>query len=223
MANIWAHNGFVNINHEKMSKSLGNFFTVKDVLRLYHPEILRFFLVSRHYRGPIEFSDDGLKDAGRALERIYRAIEAAEELLGSDPGPGQASEEAKRLEALFGEAMDDDLNTAQAMGHVFELARELNRQTAAGQREGAAGSLSILKALGAQLALWRLAPAEFFASLKSRGAEDSQVAEIERLAALRGQARANKDWAEADRLRKLLDEMGVIVEDKAGQSTWRFA
>jgi cysteinyl-tRNA synthetase len=223
MAAIWAHNGFVNINHEKMSKSLGNFFTIKDVLKLCHPEVLRFFLVSRHYRAPIEFSDEALKEAGRALERVYRAIEAAEALLGEAPGPGAPSEEAARLAELFSQAMDEDLNTAQAMGHVFELARLLNRQTAAGERGPAAGSLAILKGLGEQLALWRRPPAEFFAGLKSQGGGEDAVAEIEGLIVLRSQARASKDWAEADRLRQLLDEKGVIVEDKAGQSTWRFA
>ena len=220
MANIWAHNGFVNINHENMSKSLGNFFTVKDVLKLYHPEILRFFLVSRHYRGPIEFSDDALKEAGKALERIYRTIEAAEALVSN--GAGEPSEEAKNLEKLFGQAMDDDLNTAQAMGHVFDLVRLLNRQAAAGEKAAAAGSLSVLRSLGDQLGLWRLPPKEFLDRLKS-SLQDDKVAEIERLAALRTKARAEKDWAEADRLRAKLTEMGVVVEDKGGQTAWRFA
>jgi cysteinyl-tRNA synthetase len=220
MANIWAHNGFVNINHEKMSKSLGNFFTIKDVLKLYHPEILRFFLVSRHYRGPIEFSDDALKEAGRALERIYRTIEAAEALAGGIKGG--PSPEAEALERLFGEAMDDDLNTAQALGHVFELVRLLNREIVAGEKTAAAGSLAILHRLGDQLGLWRLPPQSFLDRHKSAQEED-KVAEIERLAALRVKARADKDWAEADRLRQTLTEMGVVVEDKAGQSTWRLA
>ena len=220
MANIWAHNGFVNINHEKMSKSLGNFFTVKDVLKLYHPEILRFFLVSRQYRGPIEFSDDGLKEAGRALERIYRTIEAAEELVKG--APGEPSLEAQALESSFGDAMDDDLNTAMAMGYVFELVRLLNSQIAEGKKETVSGSLGVLKRLGGQLGLWQRPPKEFLDRQKSSG-DDGKVAEIERLAALRVKARADKDWAEADRLRGVLSGMGVIVEDKAGQSTWRFA
>jgi cysteinyl-tRNA synthetase len=220
MARIWAHNGFVNINHEKMSKSLGNFFTIKDVLKLHHPEVLRYFLVSRHYRGPVEFSDDALVEAGRALERIYRTILAAGELVGD--APGTPAGEASELERLFGEAMDDDLNTAQAMGHVFELVRLLNRQTGAGEREAASGSLKILKGLGAQLGLWQSPPEEFFAALKAVR-EDDRVAEIERLAALRTKARAERDWAEADRLRARMTELGVIVEDQAGRTTWRFA
>jgi cysteinyl-tRNA synthetase len=221
MANIWAHNGFVNINHEKMSKSLGNFFTVKDVLKLYHPEVLRYFLVTKHYRAPIEFSDDGLKEAGRALERIYRTLKAAEELLGDYDGPKAQADEALELKKQFIGAMDDDLNTAQAMGYVFELVHGLNRRIDAGNKAEAAFWLSILKSLGEHLGLWQRDPTEFLASLKTP-VDGPEVEEIEKRVALRSQARANKDWAEADRLRKELSEMGVIVEDKAGQSVWRY-
>jgi cysteinyl-tRNA synthetase len=223
MANIWAHNGFVNINHEKMSKSLGNFFTVKDVLKLYHPEVLRYFLVSKHYRSPIEFSNDSLKEAGRALERIYRTIEAANEFLAGYDGPLQPSEKAEELKKFFIASMNDDLNTAQAIGHVFELIHGLNRLTDSGDKPGAAAFLKVVQELGGRLGLWQQQPKDFFAGYRMPQPDGLPEEEIERRVAARSQARANKDWAEADRLRQELGTMGVIVEDKAGQTVWRYA
>jgi cysteinyl-tRNA synthetase len=125
MANYWLHNGFVNINSEKMSKSLGNSFSVKDILKVFHPEVLRFFLLSSHYRGPVDFSDEAVREAGRALERVYRAVEAADACLAgpgspAPPDAGEPEAEARPLAEKFLAAMDDDLNTSQALGFLFE-------------------------------------------------------------------------------------------------------
>ncbi|MDR2367805.1 MAG: cysteine--tRNA ligase [Deltaproteobacteria bacterium] len=225
MARIWAHNGFVNVNNEKMSKSLGNFFTVKDILRVCPGEVIRFFLVSKHYRSPLEFSDEGLREAAKGLERVYRTIEAAEGLLeGFEGAPGEAAPpEPGLLMGSFRAALDDDVNTAQALGHAFELVRLLNKQVSAGDRAGAAESYRVLRAMGDELALWRGKPSDFFASQRGEAAKGLTEDEIAARVAARNEARARKDWAEADRLRKELSGLGIILEDKAGQTVWRYA
>ncbi|MDR2301602.1 MAG: cysteine--tRNA ligase [Deltaproteobacteria bacterium] len=225
MATIWAHNGFVNINNEKMSKSLGNFFTVKDILKLCPGEVLRFFLVSKHYRSPLEFSDEGLKESARALDRIYRTLAAAQELLvGYEPsGQKSVAPEPEALKNSFDEALNEDINTAQALGHAFELVRLLNKYAAGQDQPSAHKALGVLRAMGNELALWPKTPAEYFASLKAKAPEGLTDAEIDSRVAARNEARSRKDWAEADRLRKELLDLGVIVEDKAGQTSWRYA
>ncbi|MDR1546960.1 MAG: cysteine--tRNA ligase [Deltaproteobacteria bacterium] len=222
MARIWAHNGFVNVNNEKMSKSLGNFFAVKDILKVWPAEVLRYFLVSKHYRSPIEFSEEGLRESGKALERVYRALAAAEEFLGGpDDGRVDVSSDAESVQrlVLFGQAMDDDLNASQALGHVFDLVHLLNKNLDAGARTAAAAARRTLVAMGEQLGLWRRRPADFFDSLKAGSGPSRE--DIERLVAARNEARANKDWPEADRLRQELTGLGVALEDKAGQTVWR--
>ncbi|MDR1109388.1 MAG: cysteine--tRNA ligase [Deltaproteobacteria bacterium] len=224
MASIWAHNGFVNVNNEKMSKSLGNFFTVKDILGNCPGEVLRYFLVSRHYRSPLEFSDEGLWESGRALERVYRALDAAEGLLeGSGDILPLDRPEPGRFKERFDEAMNEDLNTAQALGHTFELVRLLNRQVDSGDKPAAAGALGVLRAMGRELGLWQGRPSRFFESLRPANPGSLAREEIEKLVAARDRARSGKDWAEADRLRKELSDLGVLLEDKAGQTVWRYA
>jgi len=143
--NYWMHNGFVNVNKEKMSKSLGNFFTVKEILALYRPEAIRLFLLGTHYRNPIDFSDQSLKDAKAALDRFYTMKAGLSAAMGEAAGgaPSEASKEltshVDTLKAKFGEAMDDDFNTAAVVGQVFELVREINRVTSDRDRLGASG------------------------------------------------------------------------------------
>ncbi|MDR2387250.1 MAG: cysteine--tRNA ligase [Deltaproteobacteria bacterium] len=225
MATIWAHNGFVNINNEKMSKSLGNFFTIKDILKICSAEVLRFFLVSKHYRSPLEFSEEGLKESARALDRVYRTMAAAEELLvGYEPSANQAPlAEAQALKLNFDQALNEDLNTAQALGHSFELVRLLNKYVSSQDQASSQKALDILKAMGQELALWPKSPAQYLESLKAKAPEGLSQAEIDSRVAARNQARSRKDWAEADRLRKELADLGVILEDKAGQTSWRYA
>jgi cysteinyl-tRNA synthetase len=222
MANIWAHNGFVNVDHEKMSKSLGNFFSVKDVLKIWPGEVLRFFLVSKHYRAPIEFSEEGLRESGKALERVYRASAGAQAVLkGRESEPSREDDESVKLLELFDLAMDDDLNASQALGHVFEVVRLLNRAVDAVDVPAALGASRALETMGKQLELWRRDPDEFFESLKVGSDEEPSREEIEKLVAARNAARADKDWPEADRLRTRLTELGVALEDKAGTTVWR--
>jgi cysteinyl-tRNA synthetase len=219
LARFWTHNGFVRLNNEKMSKSLGNFFTVKDVLKKFDAETLRFLLVSKHYRGPLDFSDEALSEAERALERVYRARAAAEELMA---GRLQASEPALAQPFLdkFQEAMDDDLNTAKALGVVFDLVRALNRAVQEGSMAETAALYAALDSMGEELALWR--KADFFKTLGSGRDGRPAPEEIEKLVAARSEARAARNWAEADRLRDELLARGVLLEDKAGTTAWKF-
>jgi len=216
LARFWTHNGFVRLNNEKMSKSLGNFFTVKDVLKKFDGETLRFLLVSKHYRGPLDFSDEALSEAERALERVYRARAAAEEFLA---GRAPASEPEPFL-AKFQEALDDDLNTAKALGVVFDLVRALNRAVQEGRPAETAALYAALESMGEALGLWR--KADFFKTV-GPGREDRPTAEeIEKFIAARSEARAARNWAEADRLRDELLARGVLLEDKAGTTAWKF-
>ena len=217
LARFWTHNGFVRLNNEKMSKSLGNFFTVKDVLSRFDGETLRFLLVSKHYRGPLDFSDEALGEAERALERIYRARAAAEEFLAGRPS---VSEPASPFLEKFHEALDDDLNTAKALGVVFDLVRALNRAVQEGRLAETSALYADLESMGEDLALWR--KADFFKNLGSRRADRPAPEEVEKLIAARAEARAARNWAEADRLRDELLARGVLLEDKAGTTAWKF-
>lgn len=206
----WLHNGSVRVDNEKMSKSLGNFFTVRDVLKLYSGEVIRYLLISSQYRSPINYSDQGLHQAQAALERFYTAlrdldIEGAKELVNS------------RFEKAFCAAMDDDFNTPVALGVLFDLAREINRQRN-DDLECAAQLGRLLVKLGGVIGLLQGSPEEYL-----QGTDDSAVdgALIDSLIVQRREARANKDWAMADQIRDKLVEMKVVVEDSADGSTWR--
>ena len=223
LARFWTHNGFVRLNNEKMSKSLGNFFTVKDILKKFSGETLRFLLVSKHYRGPLDFSDEALIEAEKALERIYRALEAAGEFMAGQAGPAISDPASARpFQDKFQEAMDDDLNTAKALGVVFDLVRVLNRAVQEGRASEAAAFYAALKAMGEELGLWRNIPADFFKTLNSGRGDRPTPEEIEELIAARAEARAERNWAEADRLRGVLQGRGVLLEDKAGTTSWKF-
>ena len=202
--NYWMHNGFVRVNEEKMSKSLGNFFTVREVLKQYRPEVIRFFILSSHYRSPLNYSDEQLDDAGVALTRLYTALRGVEVLDGAvDDSYLQR----------FQQAMDDDFNTPVALAVLFDLARELNKA------EDKAVLAATLKALAAILGLLQADPELF---LKGGVADGIAEAEIEQLIEARKIAKANKDWAQADSIRDQLKAQGVVLEDIAGGNTsWR--
>ncbi len=223
MARIWTHNGFVRLNNEKMSKSLGNFFTVKDVLKKFDGEVLRYLLVSKHYRGPLDFSDEALREAEKALERIYRALAAAEELMGDRELLAFKMDEVQAYRAKFTEAMNDDLNTAKALGVVFDLVRTLNKAVDAGNLQETTAAYCGLKVMGEELGLWQREPKEFFQALASFKNSQLGPEEIEKMMAARAEARKTKNWAEADRIRDELTEKGVLLEDKAGTTTWKYA
>ena len=209
-ANAWMHAGAVRVDGEKMSKSLGNFFTIREVLEKYHPEVVRYLLVSSHYRSPINYSEDSLKEAKGALERFYHALKG---LPRTEPAGGDAFVER------FAAAMDDDFNTPEACAVLFEMVREVNRLREA-DPQAAAALATRLKALAGLLGVLQLEPDAFLRA----GAEGKvDAAEVERLIQARLDARAAKDWAESDRIRDQLTAMGVVLEDGKGGTTWRLA
>ena len=203
--NFWMHNGFVRVNEEKMSKSLGNFFTVREVLKQYRPEIIRFFILSSHYRSPLNYSDEQLNDAGTALTRLYtalRGIEITDVTKDTD------------YENRFKQAMDDDFNTPVALSVLFDLARELNKAKESGH-ETAANLAATLKYLGGLLGLLQNDANEFLQG-------DSQGIDVEQQIQARIDAKKSKDWALADKIRDDLKALGVILEDAPnGTTLWR--
>ncbi len=209
-ANAWMHAGAVRVDGEKMSKSLGNFFTIREVLEKYQPEVVRYLLVSSHYRSPINYSEDSLKEAKGALERFYNALKGL-----PDAAPVGGEEFALR----FGAAMDDDFNSPEACAVLFELAREVNRLRES-DLQAAAGLAARLKELAGVLGVLQLDP-EAFLQAGADGKVDA--AEVEALIAARLQARAEKNWGESDRIRDQLGAMGVVLEDGKGGTTWRLA
>jgi cysteinyl-tRNA synthetase len=232
----WLHNGFVNINSEKMSKSLGNFFTIKEVLKQYDSEILRFFLLSAHYRSPIDFCDQNLNEAEAGLERIYTTLAAVAETLAKPGGDGTdndaTAELRERLTAFngkFREAMDDDFNTALAMAHLFDLVRSVNRLLAEGGGTTAAGRalLGQVQATFADtaqvLGVFTSEPAAYLARIKSRKASTLAVTpeEIEALIAERTEARKNKNFKRSDEIRDDLLAKNIMLLDGPQGTTWK--
>lgn len=209
-AAAWMHAGAVRVDGEKMSKSLGNFFTIREVLEKYHPEVVRYLLVSSHYRSGINYSEDNLKEAKGALERFYIALKG---LPDAAPAGGEAFAER------FGAAMDDDFNSPEACAVLFEMVREVNRLKETDAAAAAALAAS-LRQLAEVLGVLQL-DADTFLQAGAAGKVDA--AEVEALIAARLQARADKNWAESDRIRDQLTSMGVVLEDGKGGTTWRLA
>ena len=209
-AKAWLHCGMITVNGEKMSKSKGNFLTIREVLADYHPEVVRYLLVASHYRSPINYSSDSLRDARGALERLYRAINGLPEV-----GVADGEDFAEH----FKQAMDDDINTPEAVAVLFDLARVINRLRQE-DSQAAAGLAARLRALGGVLGLLQL-PAERF--LKGTGSSGVDEAQVQALINARLAARAEKNWAEADRIRDQLTAMGVVLEDAKGSTSWRLA
>ncbi len=207
-AMTWMHAGAVRVDGEKMSKSLGNFFTIRDVLEQYHPEVVRYLLVASHYRSPINYSEDNLKEAKGALERLYRAIKGLPQV------PANGGEE---FVERFGKAMDDDFNTPEACAVLFDMAREVNRLKDS-DFDAAAALGARLRELAAVTGLLQLDADQY---LHAGAAGRVDAAEVEALIQARLQARAEKNWAESDRIRDQLAEMGVVLEDSKGVTTWR--
>jgi cysteinyl-tRNA synthetase len=207
--NYWMHNGFVRVDDEKMSKSLGNFFTIREVLKEYDAEVVRFFILRAHYRSPLNYSDAHLDDARVALTRLYTALKGvAPESVNIDWH--------EPLAAKFREAMDDDFNTAEAIASLFELANEVNRT----RSPRAAGQL---KALAGVLGLLERDPVAFLQGAPQTSGQPDASA-IEARIAARTAAKKAKDYAEADRIRDELLANGIVLEDKPGGATeWRRA
>ncbi|WP_027896805.1 cysteine--tRNA ligase [Zestomonas thermotolerans] len=209
-ASTWMHAGAVRVDGEKMSKSLGNFFTIREVLEKYHPEVVRYLLVSSHYRSPINYSEDSLREAKGALERFYHALKG---LPAAAPAGGETFVER------FAAAMDDDFNTPEACAVLFEMVREINRLRDS-DLQAAAALAARLKALGGLLGVLQLEPEAF---LQAGAAGKVDAVQVEALIQARLEARAAKNWAESDRIRDQLAAMGVVLEDGKGGTTWRLA
>ncbi|MBP8218511.1 MAG: cysteine--tRNA ligase [Aeromonas sp.] len=205
--NTWMHTGMVMVDREKMSKSLGNFFTIRDVLKVYDAETVRYFLMSGHYRSQLNYSDENLNQGRAALERLYTALRGL---------PVVAAAGGESYVERFRAAMDDDFNTPEAYSVLFDLAREVNRLKGEGAVEAAALA-GRLRELAGVLGLLEQDPEAFF---KGNEADD-EVAEIEGLIKARNDARAAKDWPAADAARNRLTEMGIVLEDGAGGTSWR--
>ncbi|MDP8983640.1 MAG: cysteine--tRNA ligase [Pseudomonadota bacterium] len=220
---VWMHNGFVRINDEKMSKSLGNFFTVRDILKtLRDPEVLRFFLLSSHYRGPINYSQAQLVQADETLLGLYRALHGADEGLGGAAGESLAREpEAAGSLARFNAAMDDDFNTPEALAVMQGVARDLNTTAKAEGKPGSAVLAATLRHMGGVLGVLQQRPGDYLK--KGVGAASLSDAEIDDLVTARRAARAAKQFAESDRIREILTAAGIVLEDRAGGTSWRRA
>ena len=203
--NYWMHNGFVRVDSEKMSKSLGNFFTVREVLEKYDAEVVRFFILRAHYRSPLNYSDQHLDDARQALTRLYTALK------GIDAALLQEIDFTQDCAKRFGEAMDDDFNTPEAISVLFELANEVNRSHSLEHAR-------LLRSLAALLGLLEREPEMF---LQSGGDAGISPEEIEERIEARKAARKSRDFAQADRIRDDLLEQGVVLEDGPGGTTWR--
>jgi len=224
----WVHNGFVNIDKEKMSKSLGNFFTIREVYKKYHPEALRLFLISSHYRSPIDFSEKNLDDATKVLSRFYEGLAGARKKIKSlTPTPDfQKKVKNHALTEKFAAAMNDDLNTAVAIAHMNEELRNLNTAVLGNNNtslEDIAVATAAWEAAGLILGLFARTPEEFEKELfeiKSINL-DLDVSKIEQLITDRNSARQSKNWAEADRCRDELTKMGILIEDTLNETEWK--
>ncbi len=229
----WVHNGFITVDKEKMSKSLGNFFTIQEILNKFDAEAVRFFLLSTHYRSPIEFSDEQLREAETSIDRYYTTVLRIRDFLAQEGEKERAGPDEKALEEMlakfsdrFKEAMDDDFNTALAIGIVFELVRMLNKYMDGRPSGEKAVELikradEMLRETGNVLNLFHRTPEEWYIALMS--VKNIGLTEEDILARIgeRKAARERKDWAEADRIRKELEEKGILLEDRKDGTGWK--
>lgn len=240
LANYWLHNGFVRINSEKMSKSLGNFFTIRDMLKAYHPEVLRLFILQSHYRSPIDYTDTSLAEARQGMNRLYNLRKTIQTILSERQAPfsapsALAGKHAEALEKVnaqrekFVAAMDDDFNTARAVGCLFETTRIINGYLAEKPPLAAPETIFVLhqtqqylQEVGGVLGFFQKATEDYFFQDREREVRKLglDVGEVERLIEARNMARAEKNWAKADEIRKTLAEKSVILKDTPGATAW---
>ncbi len=234
LARYWVHNGFVQINSEKMSKSLNNFKTIRDILEQYLPETLRFFLLGKQYRSPIDFTDTSMDEAERGQKRIYQCLQDVKIALErqnwkKSPFDQALMSELLSIETAINEVMEDDCNTAAAMGHIFSLVRLVNRcledkaaRASEGMHEFLLAFQKIMCTWGDVLGLFQAEPREFLLNLRNQQAKrkDLDISEVENLLAQRQEARAQKDFTKSDTLRDTLTNMGIELRDTAHGAEW---
>ena len=219
-ANYWLHNGYINIDNRKMSKSLGNFFTIRDITAKYKPEVIRFFMLSAHYRSPVNFSDELMQQSLSAMERVYNCIDNLEFLLEKAAERPENDAEKELLSEIdtakkrFSDSMNDDLNTADAISAIFDIVSAANKnlsQNGDNSKTAVSAALAAIHELGDVLGL--------FMKKEHENIDD----EIEALIAKRNEARKNKDWAEADRIRDELKARNIILKDTPLGVKWSYA
>jgi len=241
LANYWMHNGFVKINAEKMSKSLGNIFPVREILKVYHPEVLRFFMLQSHYRSPVDYSESSLDEARSGLVRCYTTLQLLKENLGKQSSSTVIASEKnltkqqeyisklKDLKEKFNNSLDDDFNTAQALGYVFEAVRLTNNFMATEKNVPVEIQTNILDEakkefdhFGAVLGVCQVDPDHFFNLDREIEVQKRRlnIGEIESLISERQAARTAKDWTKADALRKELADLHVVLKDSALTTSW---
>ena len=223
-ARYWLHNGFITIDNEKMSKSKNNFFTVKDILKEFPGEVIRFFILQTHYRSPLDFSDERLREAQTALDRLRNANEVITELLQREGASDTAAELAAQAESFlrdFDAAMDDDFNTALAISQMFGLAKEINRYHQEVERGAAFDAVNFKKAADAYRAM--AAIIGIFEQEEASTDDGLTDALMELIIGIRQEARAAKNWAVADKIRDGLKEAGVVLEDTPTGVRWKRA
>ena len=242
LAKYWIHNGFVNINSQKMSKSLGNFFTIKDILKLYEPEAVRLFLLLTHYRSPLDFSEENIKSALSGRDRVYAMLQRIEKTEDefrvragqalTESGEKQKKsflEKISNFKSSFEEAMDDDFNTAKALGKVFELVKEINifinekKDFSENDLDSLTEAGNLIKESGKILGLFQESPQEWLKKSGSKSPDSEEISEekVNKLIEERNIARKNKDWETADRIRKELSEKNIISGDTPFGTEWR--
>ncbi|HLB56648.1 MAG TPA: cysteine--tRNA ligase [Coxiellaceae bacterium] len=209
-ANIWMHAGLLNIDGNKMSKSLNNFFTIRDVMENYSAEVIRYFMLASHYRSPVDYSKDTMEKAAQALTRLYTAIRGISEETNFIPSQNDFTEK-------FFASMDDDFNSPVAISILFDMAREINILREAGKIEDAKKIASQLKYCASVFGILQKDPEIFFQG----DVNDNFSDEVDELITKRNEARKNKNFAEADRIRKQLQEMNIVIEDAGNKTTWR--
>ncbi|MBW1649501.1 MAG: cysteine--tRNA ligase [Deltaproteobacteria bacterium] len=218
--NYWIHNGFVNINKEKMSKSLGNFLTVKDMLKQYHPDSIRLFLLSNHYRSPIDFSDKNIKRAEAGIEKIYALTKRI-----ADINIVSENKDTGKYFGLFCEAMNDDFNTAKGIGELFNAVKGLNKLL--DKKEKSENIITIkndIEKISNILGILSDEPSLFFEKKNYTGLKEKNIdAElIEKLISERNEARKLKKWAKSDKIRNKLSKMNIVLKDSAEETVWSF-
>ncbi|OGP56875.1 MAG: cysteine--tRNA ligase [Deltaproteobacteria bacterium RBG_13_52_11b] len=235
----WIHNGFVNINKEKMSKSLGNILTIKEIVKNWHPEVIRLFLLSQHYRSPVDFSEDSLSEAKSGLDRFYATIKAIQDEMANPPSPrakidaGVLAEHRQNIESLqirIEEAMDDDFNTAQALGHFYDLQTHLNSLLSLSKGHPSEEIISLFKKgsehfskMGWIFGLFRENPDTYIDKQKKEGLKRLNVSEEEILALVeeRNAARKSKNFKRADEIRNDLLSRSILLEDTPSGTNWK--